>query len=178
MSSIFVYSDPHFGHQATCTTFKKADGSDLRPWDVAQDMNEALVENHNKVVGPKDKVYILGDMSMSKTHLHHLGRLNGDKVLIKGNHDIFGIDIYKRYFRDIRGVHVIGKAVLTHVPVHPQCLDRWNLNVHGHLHSDEVLLPSGKPDPKYICVSVEQPWMNFNPIAWEDLMKVVEARRG
>lgn len=176
MTNIFVYSDPHFGHQATCTTFKKADGSDLRPWNVAQDMNEALIENHNKVVGPKDKVYILGDLSMRKTHLHHLGRLNGDKVLIRGNHEMENYKEYAKYFRDIRSYHQLDKCILSHIPIHPQSMYRWKVNVHGHLHSEEVLSEDGRPDKRYICVSLEQPWMNFHPIAWEDLMKVVEAR--
>lgn len=52
-------------------------------------MNEALIENHNKVVAPSDMVYYLGDMCMGKLEdtLPLLKRLNGSKMLILGNHD-------------------------------------------------------------------------------------------
>lgn len=178
MTNIFVYSDPHYGHQATCTVFKKEDGSPLRPWETADEMNEALVERHNFVVRPNDKVYILGDLAMRKNHLHHFGRLNGDKVLIKGNHDVYGCTEYRKYFRDIRGCHIIDNCILSHIPIHPQSMERWRLNVHGHLHSNEVMDDlRGVADPRYICVSVEQPWMNFTPIAWEELMVVAGQRK-
>ena len=63
----------------------------MRPWDNAEEMDEALVERFNKVVGPKDKVYFLGDVAMRKPGLQVVNRLNGDLVLIKGNHDIFDL---------------------------------------------------------------------------------------
>ena len=58
MSNIFFYSDPHFGHQGVCN-FTRNDGSPLRPWDRVEEMDEALVERFNKVVGPKDKVFVI-----------------------------------------------------------------------------------------------------------------------
>lgn len=53
-------------------------------------MNQILIQNYNAVVHKNDTVYILGDIS------HHLpmesaneliGKLNGKKILVKGNHD-------------------------------------------------------------------------------------------
>ena len=176
MSNTFVYADLHYGHQATCTVFKWPDGRPLRPWDTQEEMTETLIQNHNEVVRSHDKVYILGDLVMHKKHLHHFERLNGDLVLIKGNHDIFHLDLYLKYFRDIRACQVIDKCVLTHIPIHPASIERWRMNVHGHLHSNEILLDDGTPDPRYICVSIEQPWMNFRPIAWEELKKVAISR--
>ncbi|MGA1873758.1 MAG: hypothetical protein ACMUHY_08805, partial [Thermoplasmatota archaeon] len=40
-----------------------------------------------------------------------------DKVLIKGNHDIFKLTDYTKYFRDIRGYHVMNGLILSHIPI-------------------------------------------------------------
>lgn len=52
-------------------------------------MNEALIDNWNSVVRPEDKVYHLGDACMGNINesLKLIGRLNGQKWLIPGNHD-------------------------------------------------------------------------------------------
>lgn len=60
-----------------------------RPFKDVNHMNEILIQNYNSVVQPEDKCYILGDFAMGPKNLHKgfLGRLNGYKVLIRGNHD-------------------------------------------------------------------------------------------
>ena len=40
-----------------------------------------------KTVRPTDKVYHLGDVAINRNGLKALERLNGKKVLIKGNHE-------------------------------------------------------------------------------------------
>ena len=110
---------------AGVTVFTNDDGSKLRPWDTTEEMDEAMIEKWNATVRPKDKVYHLGDVVINRKALPTLQRLNGDKVLIKGNHDIFRLEEYTPYFRDIRGVGTLDGFVLTHVPllwVSPFCL--------------------------------------------------------
>ena len=52
-------------------------------------MNEAMIEKWNEKVSPEDIVYHLGDFSMSLNAVHDYGpRLNGEKHIICGNHDI------------------------------------------------------------------------------------------
>ncbi len=179
MSNIFFISDTHFGHESCYTKFFLEDGCTLlRPHGSAAAGDEAMVENWNKTVGPKDKVYHLGDIAMSKKALPILSRLNGEKVLIKGNHDIEKLSVYAQYFKDVRGSHQFDGMLLTHIPVHPQSLARWGFNVHGHLHSYRVTKPIYEPDmtweveeidPRYFCVSVEQ--INFTPISLEEVKK-------
>jgi calcineurin-like phosphoesterase family protein len=89
MADIFIISDTHFGHQNACKFLRKDGVTKLRPWDNAEEMDEALIENWNKVVKPNSRVYHLGDVVINRRALPTLYRLNGDKVLIKGNHDIF-----------------------------------------------------------------------------------------
>jgi len=87
MKQIFVTSDTHFGHEKMLT-YLKADGSAARPeFKTSKDMDDFMVEQWNSVVRPCDKVYHLGDVAIGAKNIHTLGKLNGDKVLIRGNHD-------------------------------------------------------------------------------------------
>jgi len=166
MSNTFLVSDTHFGHLGV-TQFLRADGTKLRPWTTPEEMDEALVENWNKTVKPTDKVYHLGDVVINRKALITLGRLNGEKVLIKGNHDLFRLDEYTKYFKDIRGSHKLGEFILSHIPIHPDSLARWTTgNIHGHLHDGRVML-NGEIDKRYICVSVEH--INYTPIPFEEI---------
>ena len=101
MPSVYLISDTHFGHQGVCHFLDK-DGNKLRPWDYADQMDEAMIQYWNETVKPTDKVYHLGDVAIPRKGLQVLNRLNGDKVLIKGNHDIYKLSDYTPYFRDIR----------------------------------------------------------------------------
>lgn len=168
MPSVWLVSDTHFGHANICK-FTNYDGTPVRPWDDVNEMDEALVKNWNSVVKPKDKVYHLGDVVINRKSLDILYRLNGDKILIKGNHDIFKLNDYAAHFRDIRAFHVMNKIIISHVPVHPDCLERFKGNIHGHLHGNIVKDKYGKPDTRYVNVSVEL--TNYTPILFEEVSK-------
>jgi calcineurin-like phosphoesterase family protein len=169
MRNEFVTADLHWNHKGM-TTFNGAYGTKLRPWDNVEEMNEALITNWNSVVKPEDKVYVLGDVALTKVGLAMIGRCNGTKILTKGNHDQESIKDYVNYFQDVRGIHKKGDYVFSHVPIHPDSLgERWSTNVHGHLHDGRVLLPDGSIDKRYICVSVEH--SKFTPIPVEEIEK-------
>ena len=162
--NIFFASDHHFGH-ANILTFKRGDGSPLRNFDTVEEMDEHIIKCHNSVVGHNDKVYFLGDVVMSrkKSALSILYRLNGEKVLIKGNHDQCDASAYLEHFKDIRGSHQFKGLIMTHIPIHPDSLGRWGFNVHGHLHSNTV------GDPRYYNVSMES--INYTPISLEEIRR-------
>lgn len=168
----WVIADTHFGHWGVCK-FLREDGTKLRPWDNPDDMDKALISNWNSVVGDGDRVYLLGDVVINRRCLPILNHLKGRKVLVKGNHDIFKLKDYLPYFDDIRA-YVVGKTksggmyVLSHIPIHEGSLQRFSLNIHGHLHSGVVKDRNGKPDPRYKCVSVEN--INYIPL---DLNSVI-----
>ena len=174
MANIFFISDHHFGH-ANILTFKNSDGTLLREFDDVDHMNEIMIQRHNLVVRPSDKVYFLGDVVISRktSALQVLARLNGEKVLIKGNHDQCNADAYLQYFKDIRGSHQFEGLIMTHIPIHPESLARWGLNVHGHLHNNVVRMPLSQiPDKRYFNVSVER--LNYTPISLEELRKAAK----
>lgn len=181
MANIFLISDTHWGHKGVCE-FLNDDGTKLRPWDNYTDMDEAMIANWNSVVGPKDKVYHLGDVVINRRAFPTLSRLNGEKVLIKGNHDIFRLEEYTPYFKDIRGTHKLDNMLLSHIPVHPDSLARWcGGNAHGHLHSNRVMLPkfdtkgNANVDPRYFCASVEQ--INYTPISFEEVKRLMKEQQ-
>lgn len=166
MPNTFIVSDTHFGHANICR-FTRADGTPLRPWNDVSEMDEDMVDRWNAVVRPNDKVYHLGDVVIGRKHLDIMSRLNGDKVLIKGNHDILKIDDYLKYFRDVRGCHVMDNMIMTHIPVHTSSKGRFKANVHGHTHGNVVVDHEGNPDSWYIPVSVEH--TNYAPIPFEQI---------
>jgi calcineurin-like phosphoesterase family protein len=182
MPAVFLVSDTHFGHAGVCR-FTRNDGvTKLRPWDNPDEMDEFMVKAWNERVRPNDKVYHLGDVVINRKALGIMRRLNGDKVLIRGNHDIFKDTDYREHFRELRAYHVMNGMILSHIPIHPESLGRFGVNIHGHLHANRVMLPgfNGKitdiVDVRYHCVCVEQ--TNFAPILFEDVIKRIEAEGG
>ena len=188
MPATFLISDTHFGHAGVCRFLRNDGVTKLRPWDDPEEMDEYMVKAWNERVRPRDKVYHLGDVVINRKHLTTLGRLNGDKVLIRGNHDIFKLEDFTPYFRDIRGYHVMSGMILSHIPVHEESLGRFGVNVHGHLHANRVMRRAESTmefmergvrswiDPRYHCVCVEQ--TDFAPILLEDMIKKIKAEGG
>jgi calcineurin-like phosphoesterase family protein len=188
MPAVFLVSDTHFGHAGVCRFMRNDGVTKLRPWDSPEEMDEAMIERWNERVRPNDKVYHLGDVVINRKALPTLARLNGDKILIRGNHDIFRDDEYRKYFRELRAYHVMNGMILSHIPVHPESLGRFGVNIHGHLHAHRVMKPRGvvartgeilysdEIDTRYHCVCVEQ--TDFTPIIFEDVIKRIEEEGG
>jgi len=179
MPSVFLVSDTHFGHKGVCH-FTRNDGiTKLRPWDTPEEMDEEMVKRWNERVKPTDKVYHLGDVVINRKSLSIMHRLNGDKVLIRGNHDIFKDEDYREHFRELRAYHVMNGMILSHIPLHPDSLGRFGVNIHGHLHSNRVMTEvwgQYKIDVRYHCVCVEQ--TDFAPILFEDVLKRIKEEGG
>jgi calcineurin-like phosphoesterase family protein len=86
MGDQFHTSDQHFGH-ARIAEFSG------RPFphtpEGVLEMNEAIVDAWNAIVGPLDLVWVHGDVAMGTIvdSLGYIARLNGVLHLIRGNHD-------------------------------------------------------------------------------------------
>lgn len=156
----FIISDTHFGHRRVLD-FEAA----LRPFKSIEEHDNELVRRWNSVVRPEDTVWHLGDVYFGGRHAHRiLGRLNGIKNLVLGNHDHYPMECYAPYFNKIYGAHVDGDCIFTHVPVHESQLEyRFKYNIHGHMHSKKL------KDSRYACVSVEQ--INLTPILLSEVLK-------
>ena len=165
MKNIFLIADLHFGDLDMCSLIKE-DGHPIRPFKSVEEHDAALIENWNKVVThPSDKVYVLGDVAQKRKDIENFGKLNGKKILIKGNHDIYEMKEYAKYFKDIRASHRLDNGILmSHIPVHPSTFGKAHkINVHGHIHHRVVLNNSSQlPDDRYFCVSCEH--INYTPM--------------
>ena len=84
MTKTFFTSDPHYFHKNILVYCK-------RPFNTIEDMNNAFVDNWNRIVSRGDQVYILGDFSLAQSSSETesiIKRLNGaEKHLVMGNHD-------------------------------------------------------------------------------------------
>jgi len=136
--------------------FSDKHGNPLRKFSSIEEHDEHIVAKWNNTVRPDDKVYHLGDVAMHARFLPILDRLNGTKVLIKGNHDNGKLSQYMQYFKDVRATHVMDRVVLSHVPLHPYVFERWKANIHGHTHDRNM------DDPRYYNVSCEV--IDYQPI--------------
>jgi len=158
--TLYVTSDSHFGHLRIIEYCQ-------RPFKTVEEMNEAMISRWNDVVGENDVVLHLGDFALtSQQHLQSVrNSLNGDIILIPGNHDHpsrlrnYNIFVLDSLFAE--GVSInIGNLIFTHRPLLniPGCM----VNVHGHIHD--------KPSyGKYLNVSVDV--TNFTPLSFKEVQK-------
>lgn len=79
---IWFTSDTHFNHTNILRYC-------ARPFESVAHMNSVLVANWNACVAPDDTVYHLGDFAMGDRERipDILAQLNGNLVLVPGNHD-------------------------------------------------------------------------------------------
>lgn len=136
-----------------------------------------ILDSINSVANKHDTLLLLGDIGINEGSYALLSQITClNVILVPGNHcgerSIIDHSVFKRvmgaYTR--RLPHSRLEAVFTHIPVHPQCLDRWDINIHGHLH-DQVIVD----DPRYFCVSCEA--LDYKPIDMETIFYSLLARR-
>lgn len=156
---IWFISDTHFGHN---NVIKYCN----RPFENTEEMDKALINNWNNLVSKDDIIYHLGDVAMTtnKERLrNYLSKLNGYKILVKGNHDSRKSKDYLElgfnlvYNKPV----VVGPFICSHKPI----INDIGIykNVHGHTH-DFVL-----KDDVHINVCVET--RNYRPVLLTDLIK-------
>lgn len=82
--NIYITSDLHFDH-ANILRFCP----DTRPFKSVQDMNEFIISHWNSIVNDDDIIIHLGDFCFKGADVTEsfLSRLNGQKIMIHGNHD-------------------------------------------------------------------------------------------
>lgn len=167
--SVFFTSDTHFNH-ANVIQYS------ARPFTDLEEMTESLVANWNRRVKPGDTVYHLGDFALTYGAKDLplvdslLERLNGQKWLVKGNHDRKEVVNNPRWLKvvdyhelklDLGGIHK-QRIVLCHYAfrVWNQC-HRGAWMLHGHSHGNLVdaggkIMDIGVDPRQYSPVSVEE----------------------
>lgn len=135
----WITSDLHFGH-ANIMKFCPVTRAGFT--DVA-DMREKMIKEWNSNVAPEDETFILGDFAFlpAKDAVDILRRLNGTKILIKGNHDRKLLkdpgfrgcfeEVHSDWIGTINGTYVH----MYHFPVMEwDQMHRGAVHFHGHVH--------------------------------------------
>ena len=110
-----------------------------RPFASVEEMDEAMIRLWNETVTDKDTVYVVGDVGYNGGYVpgDALGRLQGRKHLIRGNHDTGFENAPKLfdYFETVTDFNEIddGEAhiLLCHYPI---LYRKRGYMIHGHLH--------------------------------------------
>lgn len=180
----YFIGDLHFGH-VNALRF------DNRPFTDIEEHDKAIIENWNNRVEMEDDVYILGDISWygSQKTLDIFRQLNGNKHLIRGNHDgkllknrelqkeFVEITDYKElYLPDRKGI------VLSHYPI--PCFRNhmygwYHLYAHVHTSLEWNMMESIKREMQELydkpCemfnVGAMMPYMNYTPRTLEEICR-------
>ena len=138
----WITSDLHFGH----TNIMKFCPNTRGHYKDVIHMNEDLITQWNANVSPMDRVYILGDVSFQNPQLaaETVARLNGTKVLVKGNHDRKNLKdpLFAAQFSEIHDYLELNYngnyIVMMHYPIAEwDRMHRGSLHFHGHLHGNK-----------------------------------------
>lgn len=125
---MYFISDTHFFHDKIRTLAN-------RPFSSMEEMNEMMVINWNSVIGANDIVYHLGDFAYGTWKGGDVkslfSRLNGRKILIRGNHD--HSETLQLPWENVYHMHTVkyngSKIVLCHYP-----MIEWDGSFHGSYH--------------------------------------------
>jgi calcineurin-like phosphoesterase family protein len=153
MEKIFLIADCHFCDEEVIRIFR-------RPFASAAAMDQAIAANWNRAVGPDDIIISVGDFCTEPEDRHRLlAALNGNKILIRGNHDRGGPEAGADHLvLAYRGQLVY----LVHNPLHvPGGWDGWV--IHGHRHAGLQVQPF--IDPAHQTANVSCELVNYTPVA-------------
>ena len=149
---VWITSDTHYGHSNICrgvTSWRLPDGSipikKTRDFDTIEQMNEAIVDGINSVVGQDDILIHLGDFSFGG--FENIQKFR-DRIICKeirlilGNHDTH-IENNKGDVQELftsvnhytRLLYKNKTFVLSHFPISSwDSLNKGHIHLHGHVH--------------------------------------------
>jgi len=167
MKHIWFSADFHHGHKPIAES--KWEGIE-RPTNV-DTHDDWLINIINARVDKQDKFFILGDLSLAsrKDAEKFIMKLNGNKVLIFGNHDknlkntnLISEKVLRKEFKFRReGIDVF--IVLDHYP-----MMSWNRSVHGSWHLYGHVHGRLEHPRLALDVGIDNAEMNHAPInLWE-----------
>ena len=163
-------------------------GFDNRPFTSIEQMNKELIRRWNNAVSDGDLVYILGDMfwCAPKQAAPIMEQLNGQKILVKGNHDRWHDSKFDKLFVKIDEYIETEdngrKVVLCHYPIpcfknhfygwthlygHVHNSFEWNMMEHQRFLMEELY----DRQCNMINVGAMMPWMDYTPRTLDEIEK-------
>lgn len=163
MSTFFI-ADTHFGED----NIRRYEN---RPFACANEMDEALILNWNSAVKNNDTVFMLGDFGADGAEKDLLSRLNGRKLLLKGNHDVKSNDFYRQAgFEEVYDMPVLYKGfwLLSHEPLYVNSNMPY-ANIFGHVHANPMYKNYSS---QHFCVCAER--IDYTPVSFEEIARRVK----
>lgn len=185
----FYISDLHIGHDNILKY-------DNRPFKNTDEMEDEIVRRWNNVVSAGDIVYVLGDMcwKVERKWIDFVGRLNGNIVLIKGNHDPTNMPgRIRKLFQDIKDIKTIRdgdyEVIMCHYPLlfYPHSNKENTIMLCGHVHTTKendflekfrTEMSSGNSGSaphnghgRIINVGCMMPWMDYTPRTLDEILE-------
>lgn len=165
----FIVSDHHFKHENIIEMTN-------RPFSSVYKMDQEMIDLWNSTVDQSDTVIYVGDLVFgdAESAEEYLSRLNGQILLIAGNHD-------DRINPDTFPVNVIESAVFQEGGIRYWCTHRpdevpddWNdWVIHGHVHNDYPFIDYQN---NRINVSVEV--VDYTPVPLTNISKCIMSMSG
>ena len=183
-SGIFFTSDTHFGHSKIIDYCK-------RPFSSIEEHDKTLIQNWNNVVGQDDTVFHLGDFAYGNSQFisNIIKQLNGNIILIKGNHDLRNMNpaLYNIFSDAVCQARILidkQTVYLNHFPF--LCFDHGDINLYkdnysiqlfGHVHSGPLTSSEDVNRlnilfPTQYDVGVDN--NNYTPISWIDVKNKIK----
>lgn len=183
-SGIFFISDTHFGHSKIIDYCK-------RPFSSIEEHDKTLIQNWNNTVGQDDTVFHLGDFAYGNSQFiaNIIKQLNGNIILIKGNHDLRNMNptLYNIFSDVVYQARVLidkQTVYLNHFPF--LCFDHGDINLYkdnysiqlfGHVHSGPLTSSEDVNRlnilfPTQYDVGVDN--NNYTPISWIDVKNKIK----
>ena len=153
----WITSDLHFGH----TNILRFCPTTRGRFHNVDNMNSVMIREWNQSVQAGDTVYILGDVAFTNASAAAaiLNSLNGDKILVQGNHDsklIKNVE-FRNCFKEIHDyLRLVYKKqyliIMFHFPIYEwDQMHRGSIHFHGHLHGN----PNGMPGTRALDVGFD-----------------------
>ena len=173
----FFTSDTHFNHAGIIRLCN-------RPFKNVEQMNETLIANWNRVIGPDDTVFHLGDFCLggAAEWTKVQDRLNGKIILILGNHDLKNmrqsyINRFEHVAMQMRIEIGNQKIYLCHFPF--LCFEGgyknvWQLFGHVHTRVNNTGIDADRLQylyPTQYDVGVDN--NNFTPISFNQVRDII-----
>ena len=186
-----AYSEQvYFGHENVLRF-------DNRPFETVEEMDDELIKRWNDKVGKGDLVYVLGDLiwkTATNEAVQIIKRLNGQIILIKGNHDRFlhnaaakkalaGIKDYDDICVTLED-GTARRCILSHYFIPFYNGHRYNaIHLHGHSHftaeaTEEFLIAKTLNEKGYDLqiYNVGCMYWNYAPVTLDEILKIKEQR--
>jgi calcineurin-like phosphoesterase family protein len=155
-----------------------------RPFKCVDEMNTQLVKNWNELVNPGDLTFHLGDFCFGDLSQweNFRNQLNGDIILIKGNHDKLQNGQIKHLFQGIHNFLEIdvkdedAPNGWQHITLCHYALRVWNRSHYGAYslfgHSHGTL----QDDPNSLSFDVGVDCHNYKPISYNRVKEIMATK--